>query len=169
MYYSLFIHHHHRLLFLPLSDIRKTFTISPTSIRAQLGGRAELQCSAPSALPPAKIAWYKNNVPITPEHPIVITPEGSLHIEQISLQVSNNRNCSYCLCFKLDKNWVLELVIPKANYCCHWTDEASLFSPVPIQMIQWHDSETSAAQHASLTHKNVHLASNKSKFHADVQ
>ncbi|CAD7076930.1 unnamed protein product [Hermetia illucens] len=73
--------------------IRKTFTISPTSIRAQLGGRAELQCSAPSALPPAKIAWYKNNVPITPEHPIVITPEGSLHIEQISLQDMANYTC----------------------------------------------------------------------------
>lgn len=70
-------------------DIRKQFITSPTSLRVEVGTRAELFCTAPTGYPEPKISWYKNNVLIKDpnEHGVSISLDGTLTIAETNLQV----------------------------------------------------------------------------------
>lgn len=77
-------------VFLLNLDMRKQFLTSPTSLRVELGTRAELYCEAPNGFPDPTISWQKNNLPITEnkEHGPTITASGTLMFRQVTLQVS---------------------------------------------------------------------------------
>ena len=72
--------------------MRKQFVTSPTSLRVELGTRAELYCEPPNGFPEPTVSWHKNNVPITEsnEHGPTVSPTGTLTFRQVTLQVSNS-------------------------------------------------------------------------------
>ncbi|XP_055644586.1 netrin receptor UNC5C-like [Toxorhynchites rutilus septentrionalis] len=72
--------------------IKRQISISPKSVRVELGGRAELICSV-NATPVAKIAWYKNGIPLVPNPPVVITVEDKVLIAHVTMQDMANYTC----------------------------------------------------------------------------
>jgi len=81
-------------LFHPL-DIRKSFGQSPTSLRLELGSRAELHCEPPGGFPEPKLSWHKNNAVITADNEPGISVAGSsLTFRQVALQHMANYSCS---------------------------------------------------------------------------
>lgn len=85
VYMPFFIHLNFSLF--SFADIKRQISISPKSVRVELGGRAELICSV-NATPVAKIAWYKNGIPLVPNPPVVITVEDKVLIAHVTMQVS---------------------------------------------------------------------------------
>lgn len=73
-------------LFFP--DIKKQFSVPPTSVRVEAGGRAEIRCSAPSGVPLPSLEWLKNGVPLISDTSVLVTAEGSILINHASMQVS---------------------------------------------------------------------------------
>lgn len=78
-----------------LADIRKSFGQSPTSLRLELGSRAELHCEPPGGFPEPKLSWHKNNAQLTGDSDTGITVTGStLTIRQVALHHMANYSCS---------------------------------------------------------------------------
>ncbi|XP_053963967.1 netrin receptor unc-5 [Anastrepha ludens] len=80
-----------------IAYIRKHFTTSPTSLKVELGSKAELHCDPPGAFPEPKITWFKNNNPLTVsnDHGIAISIDGTtITFDIVSLQDMANYTCS---------------------------------------------------------------------------
>ncbi|XP_017838929.1 netrin receptor unc-5 isoform X2 [Drosophila busckii] len=80
-----------------IAYIRKSFGQSPTSLRLELGSRAELHCEPPGGFPEPKLSWHKNNAVITPEpnsEPGIMVAGSSLTFRQVALQHMANYSCS---------------------------------------------------------------------------
>ncbi|XP_030385691.1 netrin receptor unc-5 [Scaptodrosophila lebanonensis] len=78
-----------------IAYIRKSFNQSPTSLRIELGSRAELHCESPGGFPEPKVTWHKNNAPITGEgDPTITVAGGTLTFRQVALQDMANYSCS---------------------------------------------------------------------------
>ncbi|EDW57244.1 netrin receptor unc-5 [Drosophila virilis] len=78
-----------------IAYIRKSFGQSPTSLRLELGSRAELHCEPPGGFPEPKLSWHKNNALITGDSDTGITVSGStLTFRQVALQHMANYSCS---------------------------------------------------------------------------
>ncbi|KAL7736178.1 hypothetical protein ACLKA6_003723 [Drosophila palustris] len=78
-----------------IAYIRKSFGQSPTSLRLELGSRAELHCEPPGGFPEPKLSWHKNNAVITVDTEPGITVAGSsLTFRQVALQHMANYSCS---------------------------------------------------------------------------
>ncbi|XP_055917362.1 netrin receptor unc-5 isoform X2 [Eupeodes corollae] len=73
--------------------IRKQFAVSPTSLRVEIGSRAELHCKPPNGIPSPTIQWYKNDFPILDVEGIEITADKSLVLNKVSLQDMANYTC----------------------------------------------------------------------------
>ncbi|XP_016972504.2 netrin receptor unc-5 isoform X2 [Drosophila rhopaloa] len=75
--------------------IRKSFNQSPTSLRLELGSRAELRCEPPGGFPEPKLTWHKNNAVITADaEPGISVSAGTLTFRQVALQHMANYSCS---------------------------------------------------------------------------
>ncbi|KAH8275436.1 hypothetical protein KR026_007242 [Drosophila bipectinata] len=75
--------------------IRKSFNQSPTSLRLELGSRAELRCEPPGGFPEPKLTWHKNNAVITSDsEPGISVSGGTLTFRQVALQHMANYSCS---------------------------------------------------------------------------
>ncbi|KAH8336675.1 hypothetical protein KR059_000849 [Drosophila kikkawai] len=78
-----------------IAYIRKSFNQSPTSLRLELGSRAELRCEPPGGFPEPKLTWHKNNAVITAEsEPGISVTGGILTFRQVALQHMANYSCS---------------------------------------------------------------------------
>ncbi|XP_064548276.1 netrin receptor unc-5 isoform X2 [Drosophila montana] len=79
-----------------IAYIRKSFGQSPTSLRLELGSRAELHCEPPGGFPEPKLSWHKNNALIAGDSDTTgITVSGStLTFRQVALQHMANYSCS---------------------------------------------------------------------------
>ncbi|XP_017866926.1 PREDICTED: netrin receptor unc-5 [Drosophila arizonae] len=78
-----------------IAYIRKSFGQSPTSLRLELGSRAELHCEPPGGFPEPKLSWHKNNALVTGDSDTGITVTGStLTIRQVALHHMANYSCS---------------------------------------------------------------------------
>ncbi|XP_011290181.1 netrin receptor unc-5 [Musca domestica] len=78
-----------------IAYMRKQFVTSPTSLRVEVGTRAELYCEPPSGFPEPTVSWYKNNVPITENKDIgpTVSATGTLTFRQVTLQDMANYTC----------------------------------------------------------------------------
>lgn len=84
-----------RICLLTTTDIRKSFNQSPTSLRLELGSRAELRCEPPGGFPEPKLTWHKNNAVITSDsEPGISVSGGTLTFRQVALQHMANYSCS---------------------------------------------------------------------------
>ncbi|XP_036332771.1 netrin receptor unc-5 [Rhagoletis pomonella] len=80
-----------------IAYIRKHFVASPTSLKVELGSKAELHCAPPGGFPEPKITWFKNNAPVTNanEYGIVISDDDTtITFDVVSLQDMANYTCS---------------------------------------------------------------------------
>ncbi|XP_002061121.2 netrin receptor unc-5 [Drosophila willistoni] len=77
-----------------IAYIRKSFSQSPTSLRLELGIRAELHCEPPGGFPEPKLTWHKNNAIVTDSEPGISVAGGTLTFRQVSLQHMANYSCS---------------------------------------------------------------------------
>ncbi|XP_016940999.3 netrin receptor unc-5 [Drosophila suzukii] len=78
-----------------IAYIRKSFNQSPTSLRLELGSRAELRCEPPGGFPEPKLTWHKNNAVITADNePGISVSAGTLTFRQVALQHMANYSCS---------------------------------------------------------------------------
>ncbi|EDW01476.1 netrin receptor unc-5 [Drosophila grimshawi] len=78
-----------------IAYIRKSFGQSPTSLRLELGSRAELHCEPPGGFPEPKLSWHKNNVVISADsEPAINVAGSSLTFRQVALQHMANYSCS---------------------------------------------------------------------------
>ncbi|KAH8407648.1 hypothetical protein KR222_009390 [Zaprionus bogoriensis] len=78
-----------------IAYIRKSFVQSPTSLRLELGSRAELHCEPPGGFPEPKLSWHKNNAVIAADNDAGIVVAGSsLTFRQVALQHMANYSCS---------------------------------------------------------------------------
>ncbi|XP_039482565.1 netrin receptor unc-5 isoform X2 [Drosophila santomea] len=78
-----------------IAYIRKSFNQSPTSLRLELGSRAELRCDPPGGFPEPKLTWHKNNALITADsEPGISVSAGTLLFRQVALQHMANYSCS---------------------------------------------------------------------------
>ncbi|XP_061389249.1 netrin receptor unc-5-like, partial [Musca vetustissima] len=78
-----------------IAYMRKQFVTSPTSLRVEVGTRAELYCEPPSGFPEPNVSWYKNNLPITENKDIgpTVSATGTLAFRQVTLQDMANYTC----------------------------------------------------------------------------
>lgn len=79
------------------TDIRKSFGQSPTSLRLELGSRAELHCEPPGGFPEPKLSWHKNNAVISAadsSEPGIVVAGSTLTFRQVALQHMANYSCS---------------------------------------------------------------------------
>ncbi|XP_059224908.1 netrin receptor unc-5 [Stomoxys calcitrans] len=78
-----------------IAYMRKQFVTSPTSLRVEVGTRAELYCEPPNGFPLPTVSWYKNNVPITENKDIgpTVSATGTLTFRQVTLQDMANYTC----------------------------------------------------------------------------
>ncbi|XP_058449824.1 netrin receptor unc-5-like [Malaya genurostris] len=72
--------------------IKRQISITPKSVRVELGGRAEIICSV-NATPVAKISWHKNGIPLVANPPVVITVEDKVLIAHVTMQDMANYTC----------------------------------------------------------------------------
>ncbi|XP_062130396.1 netrin receptor unc-5 isoform X3 [Drosophila sulfurigaster albostrigata] len=79
-----------------IAYIRKSFGQSPTSLRLELGSRAELHCEPPGGFPEPKLSWHKNNavIGVEPGEPGITVAGSSLTFRQVALQHMANYSCS---------------------------------------------------------------------------
>ncbi|XP_067629271.1 netrin receptor unc-5 isoform X2 [Eurosta solidaginis] len=80
-----------------IAYIRKHFTTSPTSLRIELGAKAELHCEPPGGFPEPKVTWFKNNSPIQNDndHGIAVSNDDTtITFDVITLQDMANYTCS---------------------------------------------------------------------------
>ncbi|KAI8127318.1 Netrin receptor unc-5 [Lucilia cuprina] len=94
-----------------IAYMRKQFVTSPTSLRVELGTRAELYCEPPSGFPEPTVSWQKNNLPITEsnEHGPTVSPTGTLTFRQVTLQLFYEFIKFYYIFF-ISRTWLIILV-----------------------------------------------------------
>lgn len=68
-------------------DIKKQFILSPSPTSVEEGSPASLRCSPPAAVPPPRVTWLKNGLPLQQDHNVLISAEGNLLVTRATLQV----------------------------------------------------------------------------------
>uniref|UniRef100_W8AYM5 Netrin receptor UNC5 n=2 Tax=Ceratitis capitata TaxID=7213 RepID=W8AYM5_CERCA len=79
-----------------IAYVRKHFATSPTSLKVELGTKAELHCEPPGGYPEPKITWFKNNSPIQKDNDhgiLVSTDDMTITFDAVSLQDMANYTC----------------------------------------------------------------------------
>ncbi|XP_055548298.1 netrin receptor unc-5-like [Wyeomyia smithii] len=72
--------------------IKRQISISPKTVRVEMGGRAEIVCNV-NATPVAKINWHKNGAPLVGNPPMLITVEDKVLIAHVTMQDMANYTC----------------------------------------------------------------------------
>lgn len=75
------------------TDLKKTFTSVPYSVSVETDRNVELRCLPPEGVPPPRVYWLRNNVPIEPDNNMIVSSEGNLLIGQARLQDTANYTC----------------------------------------------------------------------------
>lgn len=74
--------------------MKKQFETAPHPKAVEVGKQVEMRCIPPDALPPAKVYWLKNNLPLEQgDTNIIVSNEGHLLISQARLQDTANYTC----------------------------------------------------------------------------
>ncbi|XP_045446045.1 netrin receptor UNC5C-like [Melitaea cinxia] len=76
-----------------LSYIKKQFILSPSPTSVEEGSPASLRCSPPAAVPPPRVTWLKNGLPLQQDHNVLISAEGNLLVTRATLQDIANYSC----------------------------------------------------------------------------
>lgn len=75
------------------TDIKKLFSENPSSIRVEIGTRAEFHCSPPLAIPTPNITWFKNGVALFSNQNLLILDDYSLVFPHVTIQDMGNYTC----------------------------------------------------------------------------
>jgi len=81
------------VFYLFFTDLKKTFTSVPYSVSVETDRNVELRCLPPEGVPPPRVYWLRNNVPIEPDNNMIVSSEGNLLIGQARLQDTANYTC----------------------------------------------------------------------------
>lgn len=80
-------------LLIDFADLKKPFTSVPYSVSVETDRNVELRCLPPDGVPPPRVYWLRNNVPIEPDNNMIVSSEGNLLIGQARLQDTANYTC----------------------------------------------------------------------------
>jgi len=77
-----------------LSDLKKQFESPPYSVSVEAGQSTELRCLPPVGVPPPRVYWLRNNIPVdTESDTLLVSSEGHLLIGQAKLSHQANYTC----------------------------------------------------------------------------
>ena len=76
------------------SDLKKQFESPPYSVSVEAGQSTELRCLPPVGVPPPRVYWLRNNIPVdTESDTLLVSSEGHLLIGQAKLSHQANYTC----------------------------------------------------------------------------
>lgn len=76
------------------SDLKKQFESPPYSVSVEAGQSTELRCLPPVGVPPPRVYWLRNNVPVdTESDTLLVSSEGHLLVGQAKLSHQANYTC----------------------------------------------------------------------------
>lgn len=75
--------------------LKKVFVSPPYSLSVEASQSAEIRCLPPQGVPPARIYWLRNNVPIETDsdHSLMVSTEGHLLLGEAKLNHQANYTC----------------------------------------------------------------------------
>lgn len=75
-------------------DLKKQFESPPYSVSVEAGQSTELRCLPPVGVPPPRVYWLRNNIPVdTESDTLLVSSEGHLLIGQAKLSHQANYTC----------------------------------------------------------------------------
>lgn len=75
-------------------DLKKQFESPPYSVSVEAGQSTELRCLPPVGVPPPRVYWLRNNVPVdTESDTLLVSSEGHLLVGQAKLSHQANYTC----------------------------------------------------------------------------
>lgn len=75
-------------------DLKKQFESPPYSVSVEAGHSTELRCLAPLGVPPPRVYWLRNNVPVDADSDtLLVSSEGHLLVGQAKLSHQANYTC----------------------------------------------------------------------------
>lgn len=76
------------------SDLKKQFESPPYSVSVEAGQSTELRCLPPVGVPPPRVYWLRNNIPVdTESDTLLVSSEGHLLVGQAKLSHQANYTC----------------------------------------------------------------------------
>ncbi|XP_065201785.1 netrin receptor UNC5C isoform X2 [Planococcus citri] len=77
-----------------VASLKKQFETPPYPTRVEVDKQVEMRCIPPTGIPPPKVYWLRNNLPLDPaDTNIILSNEGHLLISQARLQDTANYTC----------------------------------------------------------------------------
>lgn len=74
--------------------MKKQFESPPYSVSVEAGHSTELRCLAPLGVPPPRVYWLRNNVPVDADSDtLLVSSEGHLLVGQAKLSHQANYTC----------------------------------------------------------------------------
>ncbi|GLH00562.1 uncharacterized protein GBIM_06905, partial [Gryllus bimaculatus] len=73
--------------------LKKQFDAPPYAQQVQLEQQAEVRCHPPPGVPPPRVYWLRNGVPLEPDTNLIVSSEGHLLVGQARLQDTANYSC----------------------------------------------------------------------------
>lgn len=81
------------MLFFVLADLKKQFDSPPYSQTVEIDRQTEMRCHPPQGVPPPRVYWLRNGVPLETDTNIIVSSEGHLLVGQARLQDTANYTC----------------------------------------------------------------------------
>ncbi|KAJ9574625.1 hypothetical protein L9F63_008157, partial [Diploptera punctata] len=73
--------------------LKKQFDSPPYSQAVELDRQTEVRCHPPPGVPPPRVYWLRNGVPLEPDTNLIVSSEGHLLVGQARLQDTANYTC----------------------------------------------------------------------------
>ncbi|XP_068082848.1 netrin receptor UNC5C isoform X3 [Anabrus simplex] len=73
--------------------LKKQFDSPPYAQQVELERQAEIRCHPPPGVPPPRVYWLRNGVPLEPDTNLIVSSEGHLLVGQARLQDTANYTC----------------------------------------------------------------------------
>ncbi|KDR22415.1 Netrin receptor UNC5C, partial [Zootermopsis nevadensis] len=73
--------------------LKKQFDSPPYSQTVELDRQTEMRCHPPPGVPPPRVYWLRNGVPLEPDTNLIVSSEGHLLVGQARLQDTANYTC----------------------------------------------------------------------------
>jgi leucine-rich repeat transmembrane protein FLRT len=81
------------VLFFFFADLKKQFDSPPYSQTVEMDRQTEVRCHPPPGVPPPRVYWLRNGVPLETDTNLIVSSEGHLLVGQARLQDTANYTC----------------------------------------------------------------------------
>lgn len=82
-----------RVFFFFFADLKKQFDSPPYSQTVEMDRQTEVRCHPPPGVPPPRVYWLRNGVPLETDTNLIVSSEGHLLVGQARLQDTANYTC----------------------------------------------------------------------------